>query len=92
MFTTEKWSRAELWQEGSKFRRLLASMPGSDDENVSIYSLEVLGLLWCQGDSYNKAEALFECLNPAGQATESISANDKDWNYYIEPMFEIAAN
>lgn len=67
-----------------------------------------LGLLWCQGDNYNKAEQLFEFVTPQGQDYQDYSmyCDDLDqaegnqelinysemWELILLTLFEIASH
>lgn len=67
-----------------------------------------LGLLWCQGDHYNKAEQLFEYVTPFGddykpysKYGENVDDEEEDqelidysemWELILLTLFEIASH
>ena len=58
---------------------------------INVTSLMCLALLWCQGSDYDKAETLFEILNPPGeQNQDKVAAQDKEWDLVLKNIFEIA--
>ena len=72
-----------------------------------MYDVLCVGLLWCQGDHYNKAEQLFEFTTPLGYANNAYSkysdnvdeADDAElieysemWDLIILTLFEIASH
>lgn len=77
-FKTKAWTNKDLWKPNSEFRKFLLSLPGTVDGELSLYDVLCLGLLWCQGDNYNKAEQLFEYATPLGQANNSYSRYSED--------------
>uniref|UniRef100_A0A7S3IFY6 Uncharacterized protein n=1 Tax=Strombidium inclinatum TaxID=197538 RepID=A0A7S3IFY6_9SPIT len=90
-----------LWEQalkpGSPTMTLLESLPGSEKNDsdpletlVDTTSMLLLSIIWCGGDFDDKAEALFQCLNPPGQSQEGISANDKEWDLVFDTMCYLA--
>jgi len=69
----------------------LLSLPGVRDKRIPKSSLQCLGLLWCQGDSKEKADELFLSLNPKDESLFKITHNDKDWNIIFPTLIEIAS-
>lgn len=66
-FQTQAWKNENLRSKDSEMRQILLSLPGSQGEHLCLHDILCLGLLWCQGDYYNKAEQLFEFVTPFGQ-------------------------
>lgn len=93
-FGTVAWSESKVTEPSSSFRAFLLSLPDSDaeTETLSLMSMQCLGLLWCQGKPYNKAELLFECLNPPqdNQNQEKMAATDKEWSLILPRLLRIA--
>ena len=91
----------ELWANelvsGSKTVDLLMTLPNSeaneDDPLESMLDREsvlFLAILWCSGSSKDKAQGLFQCLNPPGQSQVGITANDKEWDVVFDSICFIA--
>ena len=87
-FDTPAWNGQFL--KGSKLYKLLKSLPGQEGESFSVNTLLLLGILWCQGDVSDKAQAFFEQLNPPGQNQDGLSANDKDWDKVFDRIVYMA--
>lgn len=77
LIETPVWKGA--FEPDNKTYKLLSSLADCKPESLDINSVLCLCILWCGGDMSEKAEALFQCLNPPGQSQEGISCNDKEW-------------
>ena len=55
-------------------------------------SVLALGFLWCQADSYNRAELFFECINPPelNQNSSYVAWSDKDFPVVFDTILHIA--
>ena len=76
---------------------LLRALPGTKvtadkDTELTKMSVLALGFLWCQADSYNRAELFFECLNPPemNQNSEYIAWTDKEFPVVFDTIVKIA--
>lgn len=57
------------FNKGSSVYDLLIRMPGTTNEDGLQFptrNILLLGLLLCSGDTKDKADRLFDCINPAG--------------------------
>ena len=61
-FNTPAW--AGVFDVGSDMYNLLESLPDSGDGQVDVTSLSLLAIIWCQGDTVDKCDALFQQVNP----------------------------
>jgi len=89
MFDTPAWHG--LFEEGTDLYNLLIALPDSENGSVKVGPLSLLALLWCRGEYKDKAEVLFQQLNPPGQNQDGISANDKDWDLVFDRLIFIAS-
>lgn len=90
-FSSHFWNREELWVPNSEFRRLLKGLPETEGLDLSLVSVQCLGLLWCQGSLNDKSEELFALINGREQATDKVKCNDKNWVLVLSTLLEIAA-
>ena len=65
------WQKDDLYEEDSECRIFFASLPNSELDQIDINDLLALGLIWCRGDYYNKAEVLYELLQPPEQTSSA---------------------
>ena len=47
-------------------------------------------LLWCDGTIEEKAEVLYQLVNPPDENSDKIKQNDKEWEYIIQYICLIA--
>ena len=72
---------------------LLQSLPYSDIDSIDKESLILLGILWCAGTPYEKAEVFLELVNPQGEnevANKYIAANSRAFVPMFDRLFELA--
>ena len=86
---TPAW--AGKFGEGTDLNKMLESLPNSGSGSVDRTSLMALGLLWCDGGVKDKCDVLVGIINPPGQASEKISASDKEFIALLESIFLIAS-
>lgn len=89
MFDTPAWEGK--FAQGQELHTLLMSLPESSEGTVKVGPLSLLALLWCRGEFKDKAEVLFQQLNPPGQNQDGISANDKDWDQVFDRLVYLAS-
>lgn len=55
-------------------------------------SVLALGLLWCHGDSFNRAELFYEFLNPPelNSHNTTVAWTHKEWPLIFDTIAEIA--
>ena len=69
---------------------LYEGSPASGDEmRFSSFNLRILGLLWCDGDSMEKAVELYDNMQDNNQP--EIAASDKDFNPNLFVMLDFAS-
>lgn len=89
---SSEWQKEEHWADESELKTLFLSLPNTDGTAIQLQSALCLGLLLCQGDSYNKAEFLFELFNdPESQSQDMVSATDRDIKPTVNSIADIAA-
>jgi hypothetical protein len=88
-FNTPAWMGQ--FDKGTPFYNLITSLPDCSPESIDLGSLSLLALLWCKGECAEKAELLFQQLNPPGQSQASITASDKDWVTVFDRLVYIAS-
>ena len=59
-----------------------------DTEVLSVFKLRNIGILWCEGDSKEKASELFE--NMQDNDAPTIACNDKDFKPNLYALFNFA--
>ena len=86
----------EALKSGSKTVEFLMQLPGSEaSENeplesiLKVQTMVALSVVFCGGSLRDKAEALFQCVNPPGEAQDKVAFNDSGFNS-LDIMFEIA--
>ena len=79
-----------MFEEGAPLYNLLVSLPMCSKEEMYINSVQCLGILWCTGDAREKADAIFQTVNPPGQSQAGIASNDKDFPIVVDTLIEIA--
>ena len=55
-----------MFEEGKPLYNLLISLPMCSKDSMYINSVQCLGILWCTGDAREKADAVFQAVNPPG--------------------------
>jgi len=71
-----------------EFRDWLLQLPGSEDGAISCVSLLLLGVFWCQGCDFDKAEVIIECLDQ--KKRDSIDKLESNWAAVVETLLFIA--
>ena len=71
---------------------MIASLPKCSEKSIDMNMFMYACLLWCEGPKTEKAEALFQLLNPIGQYQGAMSATDKEWKPTIIGIFTIASS
>ena len=88
MLSTPAWNGA--FSEGHTVHKLLTSLPNCTNEEVSYSALMALCVLWSTGTVAQRAQALFQMVNPPDEAQENIAHTDKGWEPTLFMLFEIA--
>lgn len=70
----------------------MLTLPDTEGDLVSASSVLTLGLFWCQGNTENKADLLFELINPPTQSQVKIAFNDKDMDPALQLLMTIASH
>lgn len=87
-----EWNKDAHYEEDSELRQFLLFMPDTEGKLITLQNILCLGLIWCRGDLYNKAEMLFELLNPPENQTQDvISCTDKEFFTVLNTIITLSA-
>ena len=78
------------WSDENKTLMYQNDKHAAERETIQYQTLLCLAVLWCEGDASEKAAALFQCVNPPGEAQEAITCTDNSWAQTLYLLLEIA--
>lgn len=77
-----------MWHDFDVFK-LLMNLPDHKDGLIDIYSMIVIGLLWCDGDPYQKIIGLYQILRDPCKL-DKVCKDSDSWNIVFPKLIKIA--
>ena len=97
MINKEKFSREEMEAKLAKtilgkagFISFCFEIFPLNNGLLDIFYVISAGLLWCDGDSEERALALFNVLQPPSAFTDDLEFNQKDWDTFFPKLVYVS--